>query len=135
MRNIAALGVGLLFGLGLVVSQMINPARVIGFLDVTGRWDPTLAFVMAGALAVSFVGYRIVWRRPKPVLEEKFHLPTATQIDSRLLIGSALFGIGWGLSGFCPGPGITALSLGNAEPFLFVGAMLAGMGLSRFVPA
>jgi hypothetical protein len=133
-RTIAAFLVGILFGLGLLVSGMADPARVIGFLDVAGAWDPTLLFVMAGALAVAFVGYRLAFRRARPVLAERFDLPKATRIDRRLLAGSAMFGVGWGLSGFCPGPGLTALSFGDAEPFVFVAAMLAGMALFRLAP-
>lgn len=133
MPGVASFLVGLLFGLGLVVSGMINPERVIGFLDVAGRWDPTLLFVMAGAFAVSFAGYRIVLARKKPILAGEFHLPTKTEIDRPLIIGAALFGVGWGLSGFCPGPGGTALSLGAVEPVIFVAAMAAGMVAHKFL--
>jgi uncharacterized membrane protein YedE/YeeE len=135
MRALSSLVVGVIFGLGLVLSGMVNPRRIVGFLDVFGAWDPTLLFVMTGALAVSFAGYRLVFRRGKPLLEEKFNLPTATAIDGRLIGGAALFGIGWGMSGFCPGPGIAALSLGDVQPVLFVAAMLAGMAASRLIPA
>lgn len=126
-RLAAALGVGLLFGAGLIVAGMANPAKIIGFLDVAGGWDPSLIVVMAAALAVSFAGYRLVLRRPKPVLESEFHLPTKTAIDRPLVIGSALFGIGWGMGGFCPGPGVTALAFGGWPALIFVAAMLAGM--------
>ena len=136
MPGIASFLVGLVFGLGLVVSGMINPERIIGFLDVAGPWDPTLLFVIAGAFAVSFVGYRIVFARKKPILAGEFSLPTKTEIDRPLLIGAGLFGVGWGLSGFCPGPGVTALSLGAVEPVIFVAAMVAGMAAHKlFVKA
>ena len=127
MRTFASLLIGVLFGLGLVVSGMTNPEKIVDFLDIAGPWDPTLLVVMATALTVSFVGYRLAFRAPKPLLEEKFHLPTATAIDRPLIIGSALFGVGWGLAGFCPGPGIAALAQGDLEPVLFVAAMVAGM--------
>ncbi|HXI86079.1 MAG TPA: DUF6691 family protein [Parvularculaceae bacterium] len=133
MRAISAFLIGILFGLGLVISGMVNPQRVIGFLDVTGTWDPTLLFVMAGALAATFIGYRLVLMRTKPLLDEKFILPTKTTIDRRLIIGASLFGVGWGLGGFCPGPGVTALSIGAIEPVVFVAAMLVGMATSRLV--
>jgi uncharacterized membrane protein YedE/YeeE len=133
MRSAASLAVGILFGLGLVISGMANPQRVIGFLDITGEWDPSLLFVMAGALAVSFVGYRLVLARSRPLLEESFHLPVKVEIDRALIIGSALFGVGWGLAGFCPGPGVTALAFGDIQPWIFVAAMLAGMAVKSLV--
>jgi len=127
----AALGVGLLFGAGLAVSGMANPSKVLSFLDVAaiagGRWDGTLLFVMGGAVAVTFVGYRWVLRRPRPILAGSFSLPTATAVDRRLLIGAALFGAGWGLIGYCPGPAIASLAWPQAEPALFVVAMLGGL--------
>ena len=112
LRVLAALVSGLVFGLGLAVSGMMNPAKVIGFLDVTGDWDPTLAFVMVGALLVAIPAYRLVPRRGRPVLEERFSLPKKRTIDAPLLGGSALFGVGWGLVGFCVGPAIAALGTG-----------------------
>lgn len=124
---------GLIFGLGLVIGGMANPAKVQNFLDVAGTFDPSLAFVMAGALIVTFVGYRLVLREPSPLFAEQFHLPTAKEVDTSLLIGPALFGIGWGLSGFCPGPAITSLPLMAKGTLIFVPAMLAGVGLARFV--
>ena len=127
MKTFSALMIGALFGLGLVISGMTNPAKIIGFLDIAGDWDPTLAVVMASALAVTFAGFRLVLTAPAPALETKFHLPTATQIDRPLLAGATLFGVGWGLAGFCPGPGIAALANGDLEPVLFVAAMVAGM--------
>ncbi len=132
-RAIIAFCTGLVFGLGLVVSQMVDPRRVLGFLDVTGTWDPTLAFVMGGALAVTFAGYRWVLRRPAPVLGGRFLLPTRNDIDARLVSGAALFGAGWGLSGYCPGPGFAALTLGGAPTMVFVVCMLAGMWLAKTV--
>lgn len=128
---LAALAAGLLFGLGLAVSQMANPAKVLAFLDLAGRWDPSLALVMAGALAVTIPGYRLVLRRPKPVLAAKFGLPTATAIDWRLLAGAAVFGAGWGLVGFCPGPAIASLAWMQGVNLWFLAAMAAGMLLTR----
>lgn len=130
-RTLASLGAGLLFGLGLAVSQMVNPAKVLDFLDVAGNWDPSLAFVMAGAVAVTWIGYRIVLGRPKPVLAERFQLPTATAIDPRLIVGAAIFGIGWGLAGLCPGPAITSIAYLQTGTLYFLPAMLAGLFLAR----
>jgi uncharacterized membrane protein YedE/YeeE len=125
-KTMVALGSGLLFGLGLGFSQMIDPAKVIGFLDVTGNWDPTLAFVMGGAVLVTLIAFRVILRRPAPVLSGKFYLPSRQDIDPPLLLGAALFGIGWGIGGYCPGPAITALMLGSLNPLLFVAAMIVG---------
>jgi uncharacterized protein len=133
MPFIISLISGTLFGIGLVVSGMSNPAKVLNFLDVFGTWDPSLAFVMAGALIVTTIGYRLAWRQPKPVLADMFDLPVSQVIDNRLLIGAATFGIGWGLSGFCPGPAVTALALLAPGTLVFVPAMLIGMGLARRV--
>jgi uncharacterized protein len=137
IRILAALLVGLVFGLGLTVSQMIDPAKVLGFLDVAGiadgSWDPSLALVMAGGLAVAFAGFRLVLPRGTPILADRFHLPTRSDLDSRLLLGSAIFGVGWGIAGICPGPGVTALGLGYADVALFVAAMLAGMFAGRLI--
>lgn len=124
---------GLLFGFGLVLSGMIDPAKVQNFLDFAGSWDPSLAFVMAGAVAVAFVGFRIAGRRARPVLAERFHLPTNRRIEPRLIVGPAIFGIGWGLSGFCPGPAVAALGLLAPGTFVFVAAMLIGMAVARGV--
>ncbi|MBU8540684.1 YeeE/YedE family protein [Falsiroseomonas tokyonensis] len=127
--------IGLVFGLGLVIAGMSNPAKVLNFLDIaaipSGGWDPSLAFVLAGAVAVTFLGYRLVLRRPRPLLAERFHLPTATAIDRRVVLGPAIFGIGWGLAGFCPGPALTALGTGGWPAILFTLAMLAGMAVAR----
>jgi hypothetical protein len=135
MRIISALLVGLLFGAGLTVSGMINPAKIIAFLDVAGAWDPSLLVVMAAALAVSFVGYRAVLARQKPAFEPSFQLPSKTVIDRPLLLGSALFGTGWGLAGLCPGPAVSAAVLGHPSIYAFIAAMLAGMALKDFAPA
>lgn len=119
---------GILFGVGLLVSGMTQPARVIGFLDVTGAWDPSLAFVMAGAVVVYAIGYRLIPRgRRDPWFGDRFHLPTARDLDRPLLIGAALFGIGWGLGGFCPGPGIVAAGSGSGPGLAFLTAMVGGM--------
>jgi len=133
-QTLSAFGIGLLFGLGLTVSQMINPAKVLNFLDLAGQWDPSLALVMAGALAVTALGYRLVLAKEAPLFAGRFAVPTRRDVDPRLIAGSALFGIGWGLAGFCPGPAITALGLGRLDVLLFVAAMAAGMGLHRLAP-
>ncbi len=129
LRATAALISGLVFGLELAVSGMMNPAKVIGFLDVAGDWDPTLAFVMGGALLVAVPAYRLIPKRGRPVLEERFSLPEKKAVDAPLLGGAALFDVGWGLVGFCPGPAIAALGTGLLPVFAFVTAMLAGMAL------
>ncbi|MGF1519055.1 MAG: DUF6691 family protein [Nodosilinea sp.] len=125
-QNLIALTAGLLFGLGLSFSQMIDPQRVIGFLDIFGTWDPTLTFVLGGAVLVTLISFRLILRRPTPLLSRKFFLPTRNDIDRPLVLGAALFGIGWGLGGYCPGPAIAAVGLGSANPFLFIAAMIAG---------
>lgn len=127
LRVAAALAAGLIFGLGLSLSGMLDPARVRGFLDVTGAWDPSLMFVLGGAVAVSALGYQLSRRLARPVFDEQFQIPTNRRIDGRLLGGSALFGVGWGLSGFCPGPAVAALSTGALPVAVFVLAMLVGM--------
>lgn len=133
-RVLSAYGIGLLFGLGLVISQMVDPAKVLAFLDVAGAWDPSLAFVMFGAVAVTAIGYRLVFARQAPVLADRFQVPNRSDIDKELIVGSALFGVGWGLAGFCPGPALTALGLGRWDVLLFVLAMLAGMAVHRLLP-
>jgi uncharacterized membrane protein YedE/YeeE len=127
LRALAALVAGTIFGFGLALSGMLDPARIRGFLDFFGDFDPSLAFVFAGAVAVSAVGYLISLRLPRPVFAEKFELPTRSAIDAPLLVGSALFGLGWGMAGFCPGPAIAALSLGLPPVFVFTVLMLLGM--------
>src|SRR5690348_5421484 len=126
-RALAAFVAGLVFGLGLVVSQMIDPAKVLGFLDTAGNWDPSLAYVMIGAIPVAAIGLPATRTRGAPLLDSGFHGPARTRIDTGLVIGSSLFAIGWGLVGFCPGPALTSLALGRWQSFVFVAAMLAGM--------
>ncbi len=130
-RLAAALAAGLIFGLGLSISGMLDPARVRGFLDVTGAWDPSLIFVLGGAVSVSALGYALSRLRPRPYLAERFEIPPGRPIDAPLMFGSVLFGVGWGLSGFCPGPAVAALSLGSLPVFVFVAAMLLGMAAHR----
>jgi hypothetical protein len=132
MPTVVAFVVGLVFGIGLIVAGMTNPARIVGFLDIFGRWDPSLAFVMIGAIPVAFVGFRIAGSRAAPLVADAFHMPTATAVDWRLAGGAAIFGVGWGLGGFCPGPAITAIGFGLVQPLIFVAAMLAGMALVRY---
>ena len=128
MRSLlSALVAGLIFGAGLILSEMVNPRRVQGFLDITGNWDPTLAFVMGGALLVTGIGYKLLFSRGKPFFEASFSVPTNRVIDAKLIIGAALFGVGWGLSGLCPGPAIVGASTFNQEILVFVAAMVAGM--------
>ena len=137
MSVLVQFAIGLVFGLGLVVAGMSNPAKVLNFLDLgaipSGQWDPSLAFVMAGAIAVTFIGYRLVLRRSQPIFGGAFHVPTSTDIDARIIVGPAIFGIGWGLAGFCPGPAFTALTVGGNPALLFVAAMMVGMGAARWL--
>ncbi len=127
MLVFASLLSGLVFGLGLIVSGMANPAKVLGFLDLAGAWDPSLALVMGGAIGVGLVAFFAARQRRVSLLGAEMKLPTARQIDRRLVGGSALFGIGWGVAGFCPGPALVALGMGEVKALLFVAAMLAGM--------
>jgi uncharacterized membrane protein YedE/YeeE len=120
---------GLLFGLGLIISGMANPAKVLGFLDVAGAWDPSLAFVMGGAVLVTAVGFALLRRRRASLSGEPLRWPTATRVDVRLAVGSLAFGVGWGLAGFCPGPALVAASAGVPEALIFVAAMVAGMAI------
>ncbi|GAA3958528.1 YeeE/YedE family protein [Allohahella marinimesophila] len=117
---------GIIFALGLIISQMVNPAKVLNFLDLAGDWDPTLAFVMGGALMVTMPAFRFILKRPHPLLDKRFYLPTKADIDTRLLTGSAIFGVGWGIAGLCPGPALTALATGLLPVVGFVLAMAAG---------
>lgn len=133
MSIFTALLAGLLFGIGLIVSGMANPAKVLGFLDLAGSWDPSLAFVMVGAIAVGMVAFTAVRGRTVSLLGETMKLPTSKQIDRRLVGGSALFGVGWGVAGFCPGPGLVALGMGEVKALVFVVAMLVGMGLFEWI--
>ncbi|WP_447779161.1 DUF6691 family protein [Variovorax boronicumulans] len=130
---IASLLAGLVFGLGLIVSGMANPAKILGFLDLGGAWDPSLAFVMAGAVAVSTVGFLLAGRRKDSLLGGPIALPSLRHIDRRLVGGSLLFGVGWGIAGFCPGPALVSLGSGEVKALVFVGAMLLGMGLFEVI--
>lgn len=131
VSGLGALASGLLFGIGLGISGMTRPAKVIGFLDVFGRWDPSLAFVMAGALAVHILLLRRVERRSRPLLDVTFHRPSAKHVDRKLVIGATIFGVGWGLAGYCPGPAIAALGSGAPVALVFVAAMALGMVLEH----
>ncbi|MEQ8484947.1 MAG: YeeE/YedE family protein [Pseudomonadales bacterium] len=139
MTSLAALLSGAVFGVGLSVAQMTNPAKVLAFLDVGGAWDPSLALVMLAALTVSALGLRLVGGRPAPLLAPTFSAPSRRDIDGRLIGGAALFGIGWGLAGYCPGPALAALAFGTREALVFVAAMAAGMwaqgALDRWIGA
>ena len=135
MKLIASLLAGLVFGLGLIVSGMANPAKVLGFLDITGAWDPSLALVMAGAISVGLVGFALARKRSTSLLGEPMRITESSLIDRRLVGGSLLFGVGWGLAGFCPGPAVVALGMGEPKAVVFVAAMLAGMLLFRVVEA
>lgn len=133
MRHVLTYLIGALFGLGISLSGMANPAKVINFFDIAGNWDPSLAFVMGGAVIVAFIGYRIVLGRERPVFEPVFDVPTRRDLDVRLIGGSALFGIGWGIAGFCPGAALPALGTLDTRVFLFVAALLAGIFAARFL--
>ena len=124
---------GLIFGIGLIVSGMADPAKVLGFLDLAGIWNPSLIFVMAGAVLIGFIAFSYAVRRKTTLLGKELKLPAATRIDRRLVLGSVLFGAGWGLSGFCPGPAVVALGMGLPKALCFVLAMLAGMGLFELI--
>jgi uncharacterized protein len=132
-RILTGLAAGLLFGVGLAVSEMINPAKVLNFLDILGHWDASLALVMVGAVATAAIGYRLALRRERPLFEGAFMLPTRQDVDARLLAGSALFGIGWGLGGYCPGPALSGLAFGALETIVFVAAMAVGMIVWRMM--
>lgn len=133
-RAVSGLALGTLFGLGLAVSQMANPEKVLAFLNIAADWDPSLLLVMAAATGVALIGFRWATRRP-PLFEARHYLPTSTDIDTRLVGGAMLFGLGWGLAGYCPGPAITGLGSGSPEPWIFVASMLAGSQLSRLIAA
>ncbi|KQN71601.1 MAG: YeeE/YedE family protein [Hyphomicrobiales bacterium] len=136
MLRIASAGtIGLVFGVGIVISGMSNPAKVLNFFDPFGTWDPSLLLVMASALLVTFIGYRFVLRRPAPVFDRTFHLPTKRDFDMPLIAGSATFGIGWGIAGFCPGGAIPALGSGEPSPFIFVAAMIVGILMANGLKA
>lgn len=135
MSILVQFAAGLIFGLGLILAGMANPAKVLNFLDLAaipaGRWDASLLFVMAGGIAVTMLGYRLTFARGRPLLAERFALPSASRPDARLVSGAVLFGIGWGLAGFCPGPALVAALTGGAPALIFLAAMLAGMILAR----
>jgi len=127
MRILTSLLAGLVFGIGLIISGMTNPAKVLGFLDLAGLWDPSLALVMGGAIAVGVLAFGIARKRSKSLLGDPMRLPSATQVDRRLLLGALAFGVGWGLAGFCPGPALASLATGGIKPAIFTVAMVAGM--------
>lgn len=136
MKKVLSAGAaGLLFGLGLTISGMLDPARVLGFLDIVGgTWDPTLVFVLAGAVGVTAIGYGLVTRRAAPVFGERFELPPTREIDARLIGGAAMFGVGWGLVGYCPGPAIASIGFAGTSAAIFCLAMVGGMILHRALP-
>ncbi|RQO32863.1 transporter [Herminiimonas sp. KBW02] len=129
MQIFMALLAGLIFGIGLIISGMANPAKVIGFLDLGGKWDPSLAFVMGGAICVGLIAFSAAARRSKTLLGEPLRLPQAKQIDKRLVFGGLAFGVGWGLAGYCPGPALASLVIGNSKTIIFVTAMVLGMAI------
>lgn len=135
MRLIIVYLIGLIFGVGISISGMANPAKVLNFFDLAGTWDPSLAFVMGGALLVTFFGYRVVLKRKAPIMASGFQLPTRRDFDLPLIGGSAFFGIGWGIAGFCPGGALPALGTGRSEVFVFVGALLAGILIAKALQA
>lgn len=134
MKPLFALITGIIFGIGIAISGMMDPAKVLNFFDVAGTWDPSLAFVMGGALVVTFFGYRLAWKRSATLFGEQFQVPTNTAIDQKLVGGSALFGVGWGIAGFCPGAALPALGTGRWEVFLFLASVALGMGLRKLIP-
>ena len=127
MKNIITFISGLIFGIGLIISGMTNPAKVISFLDITGRWNPSLAFVMLGGIAIAYFGFRHVEKKKQSVFDDPIHLPGTNHISKELVIGSLIFGAGWAIAGFCPGPALVALGAGYKEAFIFVTAMIVGM--------
>lgn len=133
MASVFAFVAGLLFGLGLIVAGMVNPAKILGFLDIGGKWDPSLALVMAGAISVGVAAYALARRRSLSALGLPMQLPSARSVDARLVGGSLMFGVGWGLAGFCPGPAIVTLGAGYGKAAVFVGAMLIGMGAFELI--
>lgn len=137
MSILIQFAIGLVFGTGLLISGMSNPAKVLNFLDLAaiakGSWDPSLMFVMLGAVATAFIGFRLVLKRPRPLLADTFQLPTKNDLDQRIIAGPAIFGVGWGLAGFCPGPAFVALGYGSTASVLFMIAMLIGMAAARML--
>ncbi|MEL7176428.1 MAG: DUF6691 family protein [Pseudomonadota bacterium] len=132
MRLIAGYLIGVIFGMGILISGMANPVKVLNFFDIFGAWDPSLAFVMGGALVVTFIGYRLVLKQPRPLVDSKFHLPSKSDIDARLIAGSATFGVGWGIAGFCPGGALPALGTGNTSVMIFVAALVVGIWIATW---
>ncbi len=132
-KSILGLFAGIIFGIGLVVSGMSNPAKVQNFLDIAGTFDASLIFVMLGAIATVFVGYKLPPKKASPILSDVFHVPTRKDIDRPLVLGAVLFGIGWGLSGFCPGPSLTAIFMGSEGIFYFLPSMIVGLVVSKFI--
>ena len=133
MRLISTYLIGVVFGVGISISGMANPAKVLNFFDVAGTWDPSLAFVMGGALIVTFLGYRFVLRNPAPMMSPSFQMPTRRDLDLPLIGGSAFFGIGWGISGFCPGGALPAIGTGNIDVLIFVGALIGGIFAAKAI--
>ena len=129
---IATIVSGLIFGLGLTISGMVNPAKISGFLDIAGNWDPSLAIVLAAAAGVTALTFSLILRRQRPILDSKFHVPTRTDVDYMLVLGAGIFGIGWGIAGFCPGPVYTTLLQGRWETLVVFVAMIAGMAVFKF---
>ncbi len=129
-RHIVALITGIIFGLGLAISGMINPEKVLGFLDLAGNWDPSLGLVMGGAVGVTLLTFRQVLKLPQPLFGARFEIPSAVGVDPALLVGATIFGIGWGIAGYCPGPAIASLTIGSVEPLVFIGAFIVGNFLS-----
>lgn len=127
MKNVISVIAGIFFGFGLALAQMTNPAKVLGFLDVTGQWDPTLALVLGGAVVTTLVSFRFILRRSQPVFDVNFKLPMRRDVDSQLVVGAAIFGVGWGLSGLCPGPGVAAIAQGAWQPLVFVVGLATGI--------
>ena len=133
MKLIATYLIGLIFGVGISISGMSNPAKVLNFFDIAGAWDPSLIFVMGGALITTFIGYKLVFGREAPVFENTFSVPSSRVIDAKLVGGSAIFGIGWGISGFCPGGALPALGTGRWEVFAFTAALLVGIVIAKYI--
>lgn len=133
--SLGALGAGLVFGVGLAISGMTHPSKILAFLDVAGHWDPSLMFVMMGALAVHLVLARFILKRSRPLFDIEFHLPAAEDVDTKLVVGAAVFGVGWGLGGFCPGPALVSAGTGTPSAIVFVAAMAVGMTANHFLPS
>ncbi|HIF59156.1 MAG TPA: YeeE/YedE family protein [Rhodospirillales bacterium] len=131
MLNVFSLTSGLLFGFGLAVSSMINPAKIVGFLDITGNWDPSLAFVMGGAVFVTALTFRLILKRPKPIFTDIFELPSKVSLDGKLITGAAIFGIGWAMSGLCPGPAISSIGFLDEKLLIFVCTLLIGSFIGK----